>query len=157
MMNDLNPIEDFNNSADSDKKKRKQRDVKPRETINSSEFIVTSLWAGEAQSKISDIINPAILDHYNKASLRSLTKDEVGQLEHLKLCILCGMEPFIEITPEVVSQLLSKPIAVDSGVTKLLAGLKEDFLNRNGREPNIDEVRRINISCYALSKTDQRF
>ena len=136
-----------------DKQKRKQRDVKPRETINSSEFIVTSLWAGEAQSKISDIINPAILDHYNKASLRSLTKDEVGQLEHLKLCILCGMEPFIEITPEVVSQLLSKPIAVDSSITKLLAGLKEDFLNKNGREPNIDEVRRINISCYALSKT----
>ena len=63
------------------------------------------------------------------------------------------MEPFIEITPEIISQLLSKRIAVDSSMAKLLTGLKEDFLSRNGREPNIDEIRRINISCYALSKT----
>ena len=136
-----------------DKEKRKQREVEPRKTINSSEFIVTSLWAGEAQSKISDIINPAILAHYGKSSLRSLTKSEIDQLEHLKLCILCGIEPFIEITPEVVSQLLSKPVSVDPSVAKLLAGLKEDFLSKNGKEPNIDEVRRINISCYTLSKT----
>ena len=136
-----------------DKEKSKQREVEPRKTINSSEFIVTSLWAGEAQSKISDIINPAILAHYGKSSLRSLTKSEIDQLEHLKLCILCGIEPFIEITPEVVSQLLSKPVSVDPSVAKLLAGLKEDFLSKNGKEPNIDEVRRINISCYTLSKT----
>ena len=136
-----------------DKQKRKQRDVKPRETVNSSEFVVTSLWAHEAQSKISDIINPAILALYEKASLRSLTKSEVEQLEHLKLCILCGMQPFIEVTPEIVSDLLSRPISVDASTSKLLAGLKEDFLNKNGRQPNIDEVRRINVSCYALSKT----
>ena len=136
-----------------DKQKRKQRDVKPRETVNSSEFVVTSLWAHEAQSKISDIINPAILAHYEKASLRSLTKSEVELLEHLKLCILCGMQPFIAVTPEIVSDLLSRPISVDASTSKLLAGLKEDFLNKNGRQPNIDEVRRINVSCYALSKT----
>ena len=103
--------------------------------------------------QISDIINPAILAHYEKASLRSLTKSEVEQLEHLKLCILCGMQPFIEVTPEIVSDLLSRPISVDASTSKLLAGLKEDFLNKNGRQPNIDEVRRINVSCYALSKT----
>jgi hypothetical protein len=136
-----------------DKEKRKQREVKPRKSVNSSELIVTSLWAGEAQSKISDIINPAILAHYEKSSLRSLTKSEIEQLEHLKLCILCGMEPFIEITPEVVSLILSRPISVDASMTKLVAGLKEDFLNKNGREPSIDEIRYINISCYALSKT----
>ena len=136
-----------------DKQKRKQREVKPRESVNSSEFIVTTLWASEAQSKISDIINPAILAHYEKASLRSLTKSEVDQLEHLKLCILCGMEPFIEITPETVNQLLGRSISITSSMAKLLAKLKEDFLSKNGREPNIDEIRKINISCYALSKT----
>ena len=153
---DFNPKgrpEDGRPKNSKDKQKRKQRDVKPRETVNSSEFVVTSLWAHEAQSKISDIINPAILAHYEKASLRSLTKSEVEQLEHLKLCILCGMQPFIEVTPEIVSDLLSRPISVDASTSKLLAGLKEDFLNKNGRQPNIDEVRRINVSCYALSKT----
>ena len=136
-----------------DKQKRKQRDVKPRQTVNSSNFVVTSLWASEAQSKISDIINPAILAHYKKRSLRSLTKSEIEQLEHLKLCILCGMEPFMEVTPEVINNLLANPVSVASSVAKLLTGLKEDFISKNGREPNIDEARKINVSCYALSKT----
>jgi hypothetical protein len=140
-----------------DKQKRKERESKPRNSINSSDFVATSLWASEAQSNISDIINPAILAHYEKASLRSLTKSEIDQLEHLKLCILCNMQPFIEITPEVISDLLNKPISVDSNVAKLLAELKEDFFNRNSRQATIDEIRKINISCYALSKTDQRF
>jgi hypothetical protein len=63
------------------------------------------------------------------------------------------MEPFIEITPDVISDLLKRPISVASGTVSLLAKLKEDFLGRNGREPNIDEVRQINVSSYALSKT----
>ena len=103
--------------------------------------------------KISDIINPAILAHHEKANLRSLTKSETEQLEHLKLCILCNMEPFIEITPEVVSQLLNTRISIQNSVANLLENLKEDFFNRNSREPNIDELRMINVSCYTLSKT----
>ena len=31
--------------------------------------------------------------------------------------------------------------------------LKDDFLNRNERQPTIDEARQINVSGYALSKT----
>tara|TARA_Y100000593_G_scaffold73841_1_gene135747 strand:+ start:11298 stop:13544 length:2247 start_codon:yes stop_codon:yes gene_type:complete len=135
-----------------DKEKRKQKEVKPRQSVN-SEFVNVSLWATKAQGQISEVINPAILSHFGKASLRSLTKSETEQLEHLKLCILCNMEPFIEITPDVISDLLKRPISVASSTVSLLAKLKEDFLNRNGREPNIDEVRQINVSSYALSKT----
>ena len=140
-----------------DKEKRKQRQSKPRESVNSSGFVVTSLWASEAQSKISNIINPAILAHYEKANLRSLTKSEIDQLEHLKLCILCNMEPFIEITPEIVNELLKKTISVDPSVANLLGKLKEDFFNKNEKQPSIDEIRHINVACYALSKTDPRF
>ena len=136
-----------------DKEKRKQKEPKPRTSVNSSEFVVMSLWASEAQSKISGIINPAILSHYDKASLRSLTKSETEQLEHLKLCILCNMEPFIDVSPEIISELLKRPILVESSTAKLLATLREGFLNKNEREPSIDEVRQMNVSGYALSKT----
>jgi len=67
------------------------------------------------------------------------------------------MEPFIEITPEVVSQLLNTKILVDPSTAKLLGELKESFFNRNGKQPSIDETRHINVACYALSKTGQRF
>ena len=63
------------------------------------------------------------------------------------------MEPFIEITPEVVSQLLNRQISVEPSAAKLLGELKEDFFNKNGKQPSIDEVRQINVACYALSKT----
>ena len=39
------------------------------------------------------------------------------------------------------------------GRAKMLVDLKDDFLNRNERQPTIDEARQINVSGYALSKT----
>ena len=80
-------------------------------------------------------------------------KNEMDQLEHLKLCILCNIEPYIDITPEVVADLLKKPIALSSSVAKMLPELKDDFFNRKDRQPNIDELRHMHVSCYALSKT----
>ena len=136
-----------------DQQKRKQRDVNPRKSVKSFDLVGTTIWATEAQSKVSEVINPAMLAHYGKASLRSLTKSEMDQLEHLKLCILCNMEPFVEITPEVLNSLLKQPLRLESSLARMLADLKEDFFNRNERQPTIDEARQINVSGYALSKT----
>lgn len=135
-----------------DKQQRKQREEKPK-LFAAKDLANLSLWANEAQSEISTIINPAILDHHEKASLRSLTKSEMDQLEHLKLCILCNIEPYIEITPEVVADLLKNRITLSSSVAKMLPELKDDFFNRKDRQPNIDELRQMHVSCYALSKT----
>ena len=135
-----------------DKQERKQREEKPK-LFSAKDLANLSLWANEAQSEISGVINPAILSHHQKASLRSLTKNEMDQLEHLKLCILCNIEPYIDITPQVVADLLKNPIALSSSVAKMLPELKDDFFNRKDRQPNIDELRQMHVSCYALSKT----
>ena len=135
-----------------DQFKRKQKEVKPRESVN-SEFVNISLWATEAQNKISEIINPALLAHYDKASLRSLTKSEMDQLEHLKLCILCGIEPFIEIDADIINSLLKKPEALTKTIVASLKIFRSDFNERNDRQPSIDEVRQMHVSAYALSKT----
>lgn len=136
-----------------DTEKRKQREVTPRKTIKSFDLVSKTIWATEAQSKLSELVNPAMLSHYEKASLRSLTKSEMDQLEHLKLCILCNIEPFVEITPEVLNSLLKQPLRIEASLAKMFVDLKEDFLNRNERQPTIDEARQINVSGYALSKT----
>ena len=135
-----------------DKQQRKQREEKPK-LLAAKDLANLSLWANEAQSEISTIINPAILDHHEKASLRSLTKSEMDQLEHLKLCILCNIEPYIEITPEVIADILKNPVSLSSSVAKMLPELKDDFFNRKDRQPNMDELRQMHVSCYALSKT----
>ena len=140
------------NSRDSNKRK-KRVDV-PKRITSQTEIVNVSLWASEAQSKITQIINPAILAHYDKKTLRSLTKSEMGQLEHLKMSILCSTEPFVEVTPEIVNDLLKNPAKPTASFKNLMANLKKDFFNRNNRKPNVDEMRKITVSCYALSKTE---
>jgi len=135
-----------------DKEKRKQKEVKPRQTVN-SDFVGVSLWGVEAQNKISEIINPAILAHYNKSSLRSLTKSEMDQLEYLKLCILCGIEPFIEIDADIINSLLKMSMSIDPSVASSLKRFRNDFSERNDRQPSIDEARQMHVAAYALSKT----
>ena len=135
-----------------DQTKRKQKEVKPRKSVN-SELVNISLWATEAQNKISEIINPAILAYHNKANLRSLTKSEMDQLEHLKLCILCGIEPFVDIDADIINNLLKRPTSLNETILSSLKIFRGDFNERNDRQPSIDEARQMHVSAYALSKT----
>ena len=135
-----------------DQNPRKQREAKPK-SFNSSDFLNITLWASEAQAEISNIINPAILSHHDKKSLRSLTKSEATNLENLKLSILCHLNPFDEVTPDALNQLLKQPLKLDSTIASSLNKLKEDFFERKDRQPNMDELRQMHVSCYALSKT----
>jgi hypothetical protein len=132
--------------------KRKQREDKPRTTVK-SDFITTSLWATDAQKKISETINPALLAHFNKKNLRSLTKAEMNELEHLKLCILCNMQPFMDITADAINELLKTGIKPDSSISSSLAEIKNQFSIDNDRQPTIDEERQMQVSVYALSRT----
>ena len=131
-----------------DKKKRKQKEVKPRETVKSN-FINVMLWANEAQKTIADIVHPALLSHYNKKNLRGLTKSEMSELEYIKLCILCDLEPYIEIDADIINQILKKQTEVDPNVLEIASGLVKDFVGESGRQPTIDEKRQINASAYS--------
>tara|TARA_R110000751_G_scaffold10972_2_gene39593 strand:- start:1578 stop:3782 length:2205 start_codon:yes stop_codon:yes gene_type:complete len=145
-------LEDGRPKNSKDKFKRKQREDKPRTTVKSG-FITTSLWATAAQKKISEAINPALLAHFKKKNLRSLTKAEMNELEHLKLCILCNMQPFMDITADAINKLLKIGIKPDPSIAFSLAEVKNQFSTDNNRQPTIDEERQMQVSVYALSKT----
>jgi len=128
-----------------DEQKRKQKRVLPR----SSDNVAATLWAYEAQKKISELVTPMALAHFDKKNARSLTKSEFDQLEHLKLCILTGIKPFMEIDADVIKQIIdsnTKPsesfsLQVDSAVNK--------FSETQDRKPSIDEMRYIYASTFA--------
>jgi len=63
------------------------------------------------------------------------------------------LNPFDEVTPDALNQLLKQPLNLDSTVASSLNKLKEDFFDRKDRQPNMDELRQMHVSCYALSKT----
>tara|TARA_R100001377_G_scaffold71925_1_gene47629 strand:+ start:267 stop:2375 length:2109 start_codon:yes stop_codon:yes gene_type:complete len=127
-----------------DTKKRKQKRVTPR----SGDATTATLWAVEAQSKISDVISPIALSHFNKKNARSLNKAEVDQLEYLKICILTGMTPYMEITPEVVKDLLDRGTKPSSEFGSLVEAKVNSFTSANNKQPNSSEMKYIHASCF---------
>lgn len=83
-----------------DTEKRKSRDFKPQ---SGAKLMV---WANKAQDHINEIINPIMLDFFNKKNLRSLASEELKQLESVKSSLLFNLNPFCTINSEkIVAQL----------------------------------------------------
>jgi len=79
-----------------DKEKRKDRTFSPRTGAS------MLLWASETQEKISEIVNPILLDFYGKKNLRSLSNEQSKELENLKTLILFNTQPFCTINANYV-------------------------------------------------------
>jgi hypothetical protein len=97
----------------------------------------------DAQKRISEILNPVLIAQCDKRNLRELTKAEHSELELIKFVVLCGLDPFSEITHETVvasMKKMSKP--------KDTSSLCKSFFEKNGREPNIEELRQIYCLAY---------
>ncbi len=131
-----------------DKNKRQRRTVKPR--TSAENFVNLFIWANNAQKVVSDILTPAILNKYNKKTLRSLTKDEADTAEALKLKVLCNLLPYQDIDEELVYNLLTDDIDYDLDITTAIKVLVNQFNNKNDKKPTLEELRQIQSSAYAL-------
>ena len=127
-----------------DTTKRKEKRVLPR----SGQATTATLWAVEAQNKISDVISPIALAHFNKKNARSLNKAEVDQLEYLKMCILTGMTPFMEITPEVVKDVLDRGTKPSDDFNSVVQANIDSFVSANSKQPNTSEMKYIYASAF---------
>ena len=79
-----------------DTQKRKTREFKPQTGAK------ITVWANKAQDKINEIINPVMLDFFNKKNLRSLSNEESRELETIKTAILFNLQPFCTINSEKI-------------------------------------------------------
>ena len=129
-----------------DKQKRKEKRVLPR---SGGDVTTTTLWAMECQTKISDVVSPIALAHFNKKNVRSLNKSEVDQLEHLKLCILTGMTPFMGVNAEIIKRLLDMNTKPSGEFDSIALAKIESFKLSNTRGPNTSEMKYINASTFA--------
>ena len=127
-----------------DTQKRKQKRVLPK----SGDATTATLWAVEAQNKISEVVSPIALSHFNKKNARSLNKAEVDQLEYLKMCILTGMTPYMEITSEVIKDLLDRGTKPSSEFNSLVDAKVNSFTSANNKRPNSSEMKYIHASSF---------
>lgn len=125
-----------------DTTKRKQKVVKRRA------FIDNFMWAENAQSIISELLTPIITQSLGKKNVRQLTVEETNSLEVIKFSCLCALEPYCEINQEKLYSIIEEK--VPSWASASFSELKQGFVEKNHREPSIEEVRQIQSSVYAL-------
>jgi hypothetical protein len=122
-----------------DTQKRKQKRVVPK----SNDRVSAALWASKAQKTISDLMAPMALSHFGKKNIRSLNKAEFDQLEHLKLCILTGLQPYMEINESVIKSVLDNKTRPSEVFTEYVENSVASFVDNNNRKPNVEELRQI--------------
>lgn len=91
------------NSKDSKQRKTKEFTPQTGASLN--------LWSLDLQDKISEIINPILLEFYGKKNMRSLSHSEYEEAEITKTKIFFSIDPFVDVNEDLV---LSKLNTIDS-------------------------------------------
>jgi hypothetical protein len=127
-----------------DSEKRKTKTFSPRTGAK------LSLWANAAQDKISEIINPIILEFFNKKNLRSLSNTECEKLEDIKTSILFSLSPYDNINNESISSININNNSVNTYYNWLKL-LKSDL----GRDLTVEEHKQAKASFYSMVYTQE--
>jgi hypothetical protein len=94
------------NSVDTEK--RKQKTFRPQTGAS------LQIWSINTQDKIAEIVNPYLLDFYQKKNMRSLSKVEYEEAEQIKTKIFLSMDPFIDVKTDVVFNKLNTVNSIDA-------------------------------------------
>jgi len=104
------------------------------------------LWACGAQTQIDDIINPIILDYFQKKNLRSLSNTEYKYLENLKTQILFELKPFGVINSDSIASLVSQKI--DNKLIKDYQNWLVGMNNESNKPLTVEEQRNAKAIFY---------
>ena len=129
-----------------DSQQRKTKDFAPQTGAS------LSIWANQTQDKISDIVNPLMLEFYNKNNLRKLSANESKELDSFKTKILFNISPNDNIDDVSVSKAINNinsnetSVLLDN-VNKLISSITYEL----NRALTIDEIK--HIKSFVYSKT----
>jgi hypothetical protein len=127
-----------------DQQKRKTKTFSPQTGAG------LSIWASEAQDEISKIINPIMLEFYNKKNIRSLANNEVNELEALKTKTLFCITPYSKIS-DSIEKTLSK---IDSPQNQKILSLYYSWIRaleiEIGHALNMDQQKQAKASFYSM-------
>ena len=107
----------------------------------------TELWAKKAQAKISKIINPALLDGFEKKNMRSLSSEQTQEAEKVKFEILCSITPNSDVNEEIIAKAIKfgmRDRSIHNECEQWISQASEGSEERLA----IDEIRSIRASYY---------
>ena len=123
-----------------DSEPRKKKEFKPKTKAS------IELWAKGAQAKISEVINPGILQQFNKKNMRSLTSEELVHSETIKFGVLFNLGAFEPINEKSIATALKKKLS--NGVITKCDEWISNATNDINRRLSIEEIRNIRVSFY---------
>jgi len=105
------------------------------------------LWANQAQEQINDIINPIMLDFFNKKNLRSLSSDQSKELDRLKTGLFLSLKPFCIISSEtIVSNMKNINYQLIDQYSVWLKQLSSDL----SKDLTVDDQKQAKASFYSF-------
>lgn len=134
------------NAKDTVQRKQKAFRPKTKASIN--------LWASEAQTKIADILNPVILESFNKKNMRSLTVAESEAAEKVKFGVLFTLEPFSELNEKYIVEALNNSARLPAEVYSSYKETKVSSIADLNRQLTLDELRSIQTYLYSEVYSD---
>ncbi len=138
--------------SSTDKTKRKSKRVLPRSAATMME---TFSYARKAQKEISEFFDPLWLSSTGKKNMRSLSDEEFTNIEKFKVAALYSLELHEEISEEKLAGLASREdLCIPNTVEVLCKETVAGYVKKFGKEPNLEEIRQIWASIYALYKGD---
>lgn len=109
------------------------------------------VWANKSQEKINEIINPVLLDFYNKKNLRSLTASETKELDIIKTKILFALEPNSKVSKETIMNAFANIDSIDINqiYTKYIYWLKL-LSSELSEDLSVEDVKQAKASFYFM-------
>jgi len=131
------------NSKDS--KKRKTKTFSPQTGAK------LQIWADSAQDKISEFINPLLLEFYDKKNMRSLSSEQYNEAEATRTKILLSAQPNVDITQEYI---LNSIDYIKSPNINIIYAHYIQFLNTMksnlARELTVQELKSVKSYFYSM-------
>ena len=126
-----------------DSKQRKQKKFTPQTGAS------LLIWASQAQEKISEVINPILLEFYSKKNLRTLSKQEIEESENTRTKVLFSFQPFSQITEDKIVSAFSN---INNPEFSTVMSTYNNWLNnlkhQLHKELSVDETKQAKASFY---------
>lgn len=128
-----------------DSQKRKTKEFSPQTGAH------LMVWATRAQEQINEILNPILLNFYNKKNMRSLSSNESTEAESTRTKVLFSIPPMTKIDHDVVLNVLAKIDSLDTH-KKILA--YKNWLNQIIQQVDntisVEEQKQLKASFYSM-------
>lgn len=129
------------NKKDSEKRKNKQFSPQTGASLH--------IWAIDTQDKIAEILNPYLLEFYNKKNMRSLSNAEYKEAEATKTKIFLSIDPLATITEELVFSKLNTVNSIDINFQiQKYTTLAKAISNEMNRDLTTDELKYTKAYFY---------